>query len=285
MIHLHTSRPPVAEMLIDSTPVELGKGETTFSWPLLGRIQDPRPLPRDIAIRQLPRLDLGDLPAVRDFMQATGCVPVDSDLDSRINELTPDSIVPCLAELRAAARHLVIATWFEPPEKLCEEVEQRWPLPTGAVVHRFREASRQIDGLMKLVWSDFDPDEVRANVHETWKGTDVDELSFLAVLNRYIVLTAPPIRPVGTAEIPANGLAALASQLLSHTLSHQPTRQCANETCGQIFSLSVDTTAVDRQRRKSERARTKGVIFCSPQCGRLQNQRDRRRLARKSEES
>lgn len=67
---------------------------------------------------------------------------------------------------------------------------------------------------------------------------------------------------------------ALCLQLLNVVAEELPVQTCANETCGRSFV---------RQQGRAEygQYRTKGVLYCSPQCAHMQAQREYRRRNRK----
>lgn len=175
----------------------------------------------------------------------------------------PNVVVDFLNEFGTVKLHEIVRTleWdvtSELPKSIPADSWRRYAYVLGLIQHEARRWVATQEGR---------PARLRLT-------TRLDREQFANVLNMGLRQYAVRLE-VGRLGQPFPDLyAALCLQLFNLVVEGLPTRRCVNETCGRSFVRQ-------RDRAVHGQYRTEGVIYCSKQCAKAQNQRVYRRKQRK----
>jgi hypothetical protein len=228
-----------------------------------GRYIEHIDLPPEVAIREIPDLDLADPSEIAGFLDRYGAVVPPWHSGAPRNALLSDYMRPYAAE---------------PTE------DHHVPI---SLVRFHLEVLRALVAHWEAASSDADDSQiVAAWVEGPWPSIDDERMawhywsdSMNAALEPFSVRISVDVDGVaaGLRAPLVTTYSALALQIANDVASESPWRRCSNETCGQLFVRQAGRAVHDQHR-------TSGVKYCSRECARAQAQREfRRRKAQEKE--
>jgi hypothetical protein len=211
------------------------------------------PLPPEVLLRELPRLDENNDHSLVFFMNQHGALTSYAD--------NGQALLPRSERL-----------WLTPgtaPGEAPIEVVRRHVQVLRALVKHWNAHQHQNNRGVRMAWADIDLHSPVKTITEAWG-------QFSDHLNAALAPFSVRINISGAAAAEHEYVTAYSAMALS--LANDITRgalwrRCANEPCGTLFSHQIG-------RAEHGQNRSTGVKYCSRSCARAQGERERRRRPR-----
>jgi hypothetical protein len=230
-----------------------------------GRNVEQVELPSELYLREFLPLDVTSAGDVLEFCRRYGPVGIENeeDLPAAVffHESLQDGVVRWDSEPPTGGFEVSLG-WVALYHATLSNMVLLWRAVTGEIsTAELQESWRSVGG---QVPTSTEREEAR---HLAGALTEYLDPA-LAVFRVRVLHPGGPLFETGPTLNYVSVYSAMCLQLANHIAEQMPVRHCANETCGRLFV---------RQRGGTRGSHSSGVKYCTPECARMQAQREYRR--------